>query len=379
VASGATLGILIPPSINLIIYGAITNTSIGNMFTAGIPPGLLLAALFMLTIILWCSLDHSIAGKRVGLAPRLARRARLKHLVPPLFIFMLVMGGIYEGFATPTEAAVAGGGGGEQPDQQPVPRQRGDAAPRAARPRHPDRAGTDQAIADDVANLWAVARMTGLIHSIDQPDYEHWPSALEVLDCLIAGGHAAMGYRAAGTIAPGQAADLCLIDLDTLAFTPLNDLHRQLVHCGDGSSVRLTMVDRRVVCAVGAVTTLDGSPLRAEARAALDEAAAVVEPLRPAYTRMYLRAAARDVGMTRWVGGGSMLTSHGRYPYVPITRKTFGSWPGSARLAVDFGLGVEEYVFGEGLTETACPAPAIPTSPTPRGGLWQPGRRLPQP
>jgi hypothetical protein len=70
VASGATLGILIPPSINLIIYGAITNTSIGNMFTAGIPPGLLLAALFMLTIILWCSLDHSIAGKRVGLAPR---------------------------------------------------------------------------------------------------------------------------------------------------------------------------------------------------------------------------------------------------------------------------------------------------------------------
>jgi C4-dicarboxylate transporter DctM subunit len=108
VASGATLGILIPPSINLIIYGAITNTSIGKLFTAGILPGLMLAALFMLTIIVWCSFDHSIAGKRVGLAPWSVRRGRLKHLAPPLFIFIVVMGSIYTGFATPTEAAAVG-------------------------------------------------------------------------------------------------------------------------------------------------------------------------------------------------------------------------------------------------------------------------------
>jgi tripartite ATP-independent transporter DctM subunit len=108
VASGATLGILIPPSINLIIYGAITNTSIGKLFTAGILPGLMLAAMFMLTIIVWSTFDHSIAGKRVGLAPWAVRRSRLKHLVPPLFIFFLVMGSIYAGFATPTEAAAVG-------------------------------------------------------------------------------------------------------------------------------------------------------------------------------------------------------------------------------------------------------------------------------
>ncbi|TVP74065.1 MAG: TRAP transporter large permease [Rhodobacteraceae bacterium] len=108
VASGSTLGILIPPSINLIIYGAITNTSIGKLFTAGILPGLMLASLFMLTIILWCSFDHTIAGKRMGLAPWATRRARLKHLVPPLFIFFMVMGSIYGGFATPTEAAAIG-------------------------------------------------------------------------------------------------------------------------------------------------------------------------------------------------------------------------------------------------------------------------------
>lgn len=108
VASGATLGILIPPSINLIIYGAITNNSIGKLFTAGILPGLLLAAMFMITIVIWCSFDHSIAGKRMGLAPWPVRRARLKDLVPPLFIFALVMGSIYGGFATPTEAAAVG-------------------------------------------------------------------------------------------------------------------------------------------------------------------------------------------------------------------------------------------------------------------------------
>lgn len=108
VASGATLGILIPPSINLIIYGAITNTSIGRLFTAGVVPGLMLAAFFMITIIVWSTLDTSIAGKREPLAPWPERRRRLKDLLPPLFVFALVMGSIYTGWATPTEAAGVG-------------------------------------------------------------------------------------------------------------------------------------------------------------------------------------------------------------------------------------------------------------------------------
>jgi 5-methylthioadenosine/S-adenosylhomocysteine deaminase len=169
--------------------------------------------------------------------------------------------------------------------------------------------GTDEAIADDAVNMWAVAKMTGLIHNIGQPDFEAWPTAHEVLDCLIAGGHRAMRNSEIGAIAPGQAADLCLVDLDTLAFTPLNDLPRQLVYCEDGSSVRLTMVDGQVVYAGGAVTALDERALRAEARdiaagrrAALEEAAAIAEPLRPAYREMYLRAASQDVGMNRCVG-----------------------------------------------------------------------------
>ncbi|MEM8959477.1 MAG: TRAP transporter large permease [Pseudomonadota bacterium] len=108
VASGATLGILIPPSINLIIYGAVTNTSIGALFTAGILPGIILASAFMGVIMIACLINPAIAGRPERIAPWRDRRRRLVDLVPPLVIFILVMGSIYLGFATPTEAAGVG-------------------------------------------------------------------------------------------------------------------------------------------------------------------------------------------------------------------------------------------------------------------------------
>lgn len=108
VASGATLGILIPPSINLIIYGAITNTSIGALFMAGVVPGLILAAMFVTVIAVWSVLNPRIAGPRGRLAPWPERRRHLADLLPPLIIFIVVMGSIYGGWATPTEAAGVG-------------------------------------------------------------------------------------------------------------------------------------------------------------------------------------------------------------------------------------------------------------------------------
>ncbi|MGR3695291.1 MAG: TRAP transporter large permease [Sagittula sp.] len=108
VASGATLGILIPPSINLIIYGAITNTSIGALFLAGILPGIVLALAFMGVIIVASLLNPAVAGRPERMAPWPERRKRLGDLLPPLAIFVLVMGSIYLGFTTPTEAAGVG-------------------------------------------------------------------------------------------------------------------------------------------------------------------------------------------------------------------------------------------------------------------------------
>jgi 5-methylthioadenosine/S-adenosylhomocysteine deaminase len=170
--------------------------------------------------------------------------------------------------------------------------------------------GTDEAIADDAINMWLVAKMAGLIHNITDSDYERWPKAGEVLDCLIRGGAKAMRpHVKLGCVAPGYQADLIMLDLDTLPFTPLNDLKRQLVYCETGNSVRLTMVAGRVVVDDGKVTTVDEPALRAEARAhsarfagnqgVVDEAA---RDLRPYYREMYLKAAGRQVGMNRWVG-----------------------------------------------------------------------------
>lgn len=108
VAAGGTLGILIPPSINMIVYGAITNTSIGKLFIAGIVPGLLLAGMFMLLIMVMCVMKPSLAGVKEPLAPLGQRLRNLAGFIPPGVVFLVVMGGIYLGWATPTEAAALG-------------------------------------------------------------------------------------------------------------------------------------------------------------------------------------------------------------------------------------------------------------------------------
>jgi cytosine/adenosine deaminase-related metal-dependent hydrolase len=170
--------------------------------------------------------------------------------------------------------------------------------------------GTDEAIADDAINLWSVAKLAGLIHNITVADYQRWPRAAEVLDCLIRGGARAMRSPAPlGAVAPGYQADLVMLDLDTLAFTPLNDLRRQLVYCENGSSVRLTMVAGRIVYRDGRLLHVDEAALRREARthaerlgAAQAAAEAAAADWLPYYRQMYLQAAAADVGLKRCGG-----------------------------------------------------------------------------
>jgi C4-dicarboxylate transporter, DctM subunit len=107
IAAGGTLGILIPPSINLIVYGLLTDTSVPQLYLAGFIPGFLLAALFMMTVIVAC-----VARPRWGGTPIrtswASRIAALPALLPPLGIFVVVVGSIYAGWATPTEAASLG-------------------------------------------------------------------------------------------------------------------------------------------------------------------------------------------------------------------------------------------------------------------------------
>lgn len=107
IAAGGTLGILIPPSINLIVFGLLTNTSVSELYLAGFIPGLILAALFMATIILACLYKPAWGGDKTKYTWS-ERFSNLIHLVPPIFIFLVVVGSIYAGWATPTEAASLG-------------------------------------------------------------------------------------------------------------------------------------------------------------------------------------------------------------------------------------------------------------------------------
>lgn len=106
-AAGGTLGILIPPSINFILYGLLTQTSVPRLYLAGMIPGLLLTAFFMLIVLGYCLLTPSKGGTPIHSNWR-ERLASLKDLIAPLFIFAVVVGSIYAGWATPTEAASMG-------------------------------------------------------------------------------------------------------------------------------------------------------------------------------------------------------------------------------------------------------------------------------
>ncbi|MEM8871996.1 MAG: TRAP transporter large permease [Pseudomonadota bacterium] len=107
IAAGGTLGIMIPPSINLIVYGFLTQSSIPQLFLAGLVPGIVLALAFLIITALICSLFPHLGGQR-RLFP-LAQMARaLIDLVPIIILFGLIVGSIYRGWATPTEAAAVG-------------------------------------------------------------------------------------------------------------------------------------------------------------------------------------------------------------------------------------------------------------------------------
>ena len=107
IAAGGTLGILIPPSIGFVLYGIITEESIGKLFMAGLIPGVLLTCLFMSVIWFRCWLNPEF-GPRGPATTWLEKFKSLRGTWAMLLLFALVMGGIYFGWFTPTEAAGIG-------------------------------------------------------------------------------------------------------------------------------------------------------------------------------------------------------------------------------------------------------------------------------
>ncbi|OQY12918.1 MAG: C4-dicarboxylate ABC transporter permease [Desulfobacteraceae bacterium 4572_19] len=107
VASGGGLGMIMPPSVVLIVYGILTEQSIGALFVSGIFPAILLTILFILTIYIICffSPEQGPPGKKFTLKEKIKS---LAGLTDTILVFMLVVGGLFKGFFTPTEAASVG-------------------------------------------------------------------------------------------------------------------------------------------------------------------------------------------------------------------------------------------------------------------------------
>jgi C4-dicarboxylate transporter, DctM subunit len=107
VATVGTLGILIPPSVVLIVYGILTETSIGRLFLAGIIPGLMVAFSFVVTLLGWCGTNPKL-GPKGEKSTWKERFASLPPVLGVIVIFVLVVGGLMQGFFTPTEAGSVG-------------------------------------------------------------------------------------------------------------------------------------------------------------------------------------------------------------------------------------------------------------------------------
>jgi tripartite ATP-independent transporter DctM subunit len=107
VAAGGSIGILIPPSVILIIYGIITEQSIGKLFLAGFIPGLLEALFYIITIVILTRINPALGprGPRATMAERMGSLSSVWEVV---VLFVVVIGGIYLGVFTPTEAAAVG-------------------------------------------------------------------------------------------------------------------------------------------------------------------------------------------------------------------------------------------------------------------------------
>ncbi|WP_394199057.1 TRAP transporter large permease [Litoreibacter albidus] len=107
-AGSGTLGLLIPPSVVMIVYGVAAQVSINRLFIAGVVPGLMLMAMFSSYIVIWSLLNKGKMPPREARVPMLERLRGMKLLIPVVGLIFCVIGSIYAGVATATEAAALG-------------------------------------------------------------------------------------------------------------------------------------------------------------------------------------------------------------------------------------------------------------------------------
>lgn len=168
--------------------------------------------------------------------------------------------------------------------------------------------GTDGLSSNDTARMFDVMKAAALLHKVTSPDYERWPTAPEILHAAtLAGARSAVIDEHTGSLAPGKQADLLIINLNTINFTPLNDVRNHLVYCENGESIETVFVAGEIVVADGRPTRVDEAALLGELRAC---APAFLERHRQiedanrvfagAFGRVHYRCSGQEIGINRY-------------------------------------------------------------------------------
>ena len=140
--------------------------------------------------------------------------------------------------------------------------------------------GTDGAMCSDNQNMYEAMRYASMVSGVRTPDYTRWLTAPEVFQAATQGGARATGFDRIGRLAPGHAADIVFLDLQSINWIPLNDPANQVVLTEDGTGVRDVMVGGRFVVRGGRHVGSDLVALAQQAQAACDAIAATNEPAR---------------------------------------------------------------------------------------------------
>lgn len=158
--------------------------------------------------------------------------------------------------------------------------------------------GTDEALSDDRINMFDVLKMTSLVHTLRQSNWDLWPTPHRVFDHALRGGARALGLQDIGLLREGFQADIVLLDLKGTALNPLNNLQRQLVLCEDGRSVKHVFVAGQQVVSDGKLTLVDEDALRVDASHIREQQSQIASTsqaknLEPFYRQMLAKAQTR--------------------------------------------------------------------------------------
>jgi 5-methylthioadenosine/S-adenosylhomocysteine deaminase len=170
--------------------------------------------------------------------------------------------------------------------------------------------GTDGVCSNDTARIFDVMRVAALIHGVCGPDPDEWLTAHDILHAATLGGaRTALLENVTGSLEPGKAADVIMLDLNAYAFQPFNDAQRQIVFSENGSSIELVMVAGHIVVRDRRLMTVDEAAILHEIRETIPallaehgEVEARNRVFEPWFAEIHRRATLLDIGMNRYAG-----------------------------------------------------------------------------